>query len=82
MNQFESQFESYFDNLAIVILKFPDHFHHDQSVYNKQQILLYNNGMEQLDSHIFNAITKLRNNKKQPNEWILKTVDSLTAEQT
>ena len=38
--------------------------------------------MEQLDSHIFNAITKLRNNKKQPNEWILKTVDSLTAEQT
>ena len=37
INQFESQFESYFDNLAIVILKFADHFHHDQSVYNKQQ---------------------------------------------
>ena len=28
----------------------------------------WNNGMEQFDSHIFNAITKLRNNKKQPNE--------------
>ena len=42
--------------------------------------------MKQLDSHIFNAITKLRNNKKQPNEnsiynYILKTVESLTAEQ-
>ena len=42
--------------------------------------------MEQLDSHIFNAITKLRNNKKQPNEnsiynYILKTVESLTTEQ-
>ena len=42
----------------------------------------WNNGMEQLDSHIFNAITKLRNNKKQPNEnsiynCILKTAESL-----
>ena len=42
--------------------------------------------MEQLDSHIVNAITKLRNNKKQPNEnsiynYILKTVESLTTEQ-
>ena len=42
--------------------------------------------MEQSDSHIFNAITKLRNNKKQPNEnsiynYILKTVESLTTEQ-
>ena len=48
--------------------------------------LLFSNGTEQLDSHIFNAITKLRNNKKQPNEnsiynYILKTVESLTAEQ-
>ena len=47
----------------------------------------WNNGMEQLDSHIFNAITKLRNNKKQPNEnsiynYILKTVKSLTAKQS
>ena len=38
--------------------------------------------MEQLDSHIFNAITKLRNNKKQPNgnfiySYILKAVESL-----
>ena len=46
----------------------------------------WNNGMEQLDSHIFNAITKLRNDKKQPNEnsvynYILKTVESLTTEQ-
>ena len=46
----------------------------------------WNNGMKQLDSHIFNAITKLRNNKKQPNEnsiynYILKTVESLTTEQ-
>ena len=46
----------------------------------------WNNGMEQLDSHIFNAITKLRNNKKQPNEnsiynYILKIVESLTTEQ-
>ena len=42
--------------------------------------------MELLDSHIFNAITKLQNNKKQPNEnsiynYILKAVESLTAEQ-
>ena len=42
--------------------------------------------MEQLDSHMFNAVTKLRNNKKQPTEnsiynYILKTVESLTAEQ-
>ena len=42
--------------------------------------------MEQLDTHTFNAITKLRNNKKQPNEnsiynYILKTVESLTTEQ-
>ena len=48
--------------------------------------LLFSNGTEQLDSHIFNAITKLRNNKKQPNEnsiynYILKTVESLTTEQ-
>ena len=46
----------------------------------------WNNGMEQSDSHVFNAITKLRNNKKQRNEnsiykYILKTVDSLAAEQ-
>ena len=46
----------------------------------------WNNGMKQLDSHIFNAITKLRNNKKQQNEnsiynYILKTVESLTTEQ-
>ena len=46
----------------------------------------WNNGMEQLDSHIFNAITKLRrNNKKQPSEnsiynYIFKTVESLTTE--
>ena len=45
----------------------------------------WHNGVKQLDSHIFNAITKLRNNKKQPNEnsiynYILKTVESLTAE--
>ena len=42
----------------------------------------WKNGMEQLDSHIFNAITKLRNNKKQPNKnsiynYVLKTVESL-----
>ena len=42
--------------------------------------------MELLDSHIFNAITKLQNNKKQTNEnsiynYILKAVESLTAEQ-
>ena len=42
--------------------------------------------MELLDSHIFNAITKLQNNKKQANEnsiynYILKAVESLTAEQ-
>ena len=42
--------------------------------------------MEQLDTHTFNAITKLRNNKKQPNEnsiynYILKTVESLATEQ-
>ena len=42
--------------------------------------------MEQLGSHIFNAITKLQNNKRQPNEnsiynYILKTVESLTTEQ-
>ena len=42
--------------------------------------------LEQLESHIFNAITKLRNNKKQLNEnsiynYILKTVKSLTTEQ-
>ena len=48
--------------------------------------LLFSNGMEQLDTHTFNAITKLRNNKKQPNEnsiynYILKTVESLTTEQ-
>ena len=27
----------------------------------------WNNGIEQLESHIFNAITKLQNYKKQPN---------------
>ena len=48
--------------------------------------LLFSNGMEQLDTHTFNAITKLRNNKKQPNEnsiynYILKTVESLATEQ-
>ena len=42
--------------------------------------------MEQLDSHIFNAVTKLQSNKKQTNEnsiynYILKTVEPLTAEQ-
>ena len=42
--------------------------------------------MELLDSHIFNAITKLQNNNKQANEnsiynYILKAVESLTAEQ-
>ena len=42
--------------------------------------------MEQLGSQIFNAITKLQNNKRQPNEnsiynYILKTVESLTTEQ-
>ena len=42
--------------------------------------------MEQSDSHIFNAITKLRNNKKQSNEnsiynYILKTVELLATEQ-
>ena len=46
----------------------------------------WHNGMEQSDSHIFNAITRLRNNKKQPNEnsiynYILKTVESLGTEQ-
>ena len=46
----------------------------------------WNNGMEQLGSHIFNAITKLRNNKKQPNKNSiyndsLKTVESLTTVQ-
>ena len=46
----------------------------------------WRNGMEQSDSHIFNAITRLRNNKKQPNEnsiynYILKTVESLATEQ-
>ena len=46
----------------------------------------WNSGMKQLESHIFNAITKLRNNKKQQNEnsiynYILKTVESLTTEQ-
>ena len=42
--------------------------------------------MEQLDTHIFNTITKLRNSKAQPNEnscynYILKTVESLATEQ-
>ena len=37
------------------------------------------------NSHIFHAIIKLQNNKKQPNEnfiynYILKTVESLTTE--
>ena len=86
MNQFESQFESYFDKLAIVILKFTDRFHQDQLTRSYQIAMEWNNGMEQSDSHVFNAITKLRNNKKQRNEnsiykYILKTVDSLAAEQ-
>ena len=42
--------------------------------------------MEQSDSHIFRAITKLRNNKRQLNEnsiynKIFKTFESLTTEQ-
>ena len=42
--------------------------------------------MKQLDSHIFNAITKLQNNQRELNEnsifnYILKTVESLTTEQ-
>ena len=42
--------------------------------------------MEQLDSHIFHAITKLGNNKRQSYEnsiynYNLKTVESLTTEQ-
>ena len=42
----------------------------------------WNNGMEQSDSDIFNAIIKLQNNKKQPYEnsiynYILKTVESV-----
>ena len=42
--------------------------------------------MRQLDSHIFNAITKLQNNQRELNEnsifnYILKTVESLTTEQ-
>ena len=46
----------------------------------------WHNGMEQLDSHIFNIITQLGNNKKQPNDnsiynCILKTEEWLTTDQ-
>ena len=51
--------------------------------YNSK-ITYYNTAMEELDDNIFDVITKLWNNKRQPNEnsvynHILKRVELLTA---
>ena len=53
INQFESQFKRYFDNLVIVILKFTDYFHQDQFTTANRLARFYyiaiewNNGVEQ-----------------------------------
>ena len=109
------QFESHFDNFAIVILNSADHFYQDRwrfwyrcfpvnfvnflrapffiehlsggCFWRFYYIAMeWHNGMEQLDSHIFNIITQLGNNKKQPNDnsiynCILKTEEWLTTDQ-
>ena len=67
------------------------HFENASDERRKQKVILMKINMTLsqnyfLDDHIFDAITKLQSNKRQPNvcsvhNHILKTVESLTAKQ-